>query len=360
MTPPDRLLYPIFEALRVKGVPLGVSEYTEAVETIRTGYHLESPERLCRLLCLLWAKSRDDLTVVAAEFRDKVAPLLKPVSQHQDDDGGESKTGADRVEHQAQVLVLAQEARKQSVTEALFEGRRLTAPDRTVPDHPGFRMTPRPPLNLRDAARALRRYCQPIRVGISDKIDVDATVDKICRDRYFTRPAFRPLIINRAELLLMVDRGGSMTPFSIGVESLLKAVRNESRIRRPQVYYFHDCPEAYLFKTPGLSQPIKIGEALTVPRTGLGILIVSDAGAARGDFDRKRVEKTEAFLNDLKRITPRMAWLNPVPPHRWAMSTASEINQLSSPMFPLTREGLEDAVKVLRGHPVPGVGAHAR
>jgi uncharacterized protein with von Willebrand factor type A (vWA) domain len=357
MTLPDRLLYPVFDALRERGVPLGISEYAAAVEAVRAGFHLESPERLCRLLCLLWAKSRDDLALVASEFREKVAPWLSVFPKAGGDPTGETTPSRHFDEEAAQALVLEQKAWKTTGESGPAGARRLTAPERPIMERPRFLMTPRPSLNARDAARAFRRYCRPLRFGLSDRIDVDATVAKICRQRYLVRPDFEPLKINRAELLLLVDRGGSMTPFSLGVGPLINAVRRESGIRRPRIYYFHDCPETYLFQTPGLADPIRAEEALAMPAAGLGILIVSDAGAARGDFDGRRAVRTEAFLDRLKKLTPRVAWLNPVPSSRWNLSTAGDISRLA-PMFPLTREGLEDAVKVLRGHPMPGAGPH--
>jgi hypothetical protein len=45
-----------------------------------------------------------------------------------------------------------------------------------------------------------------------------------------------------------------------------------------------------------------------------------------------------------------------MPQNRWLTTTAEDIANMV-PMFPLEREGLEDAVNILRGHPFPaGVG----
>ncbi len=50
------------------------------------------------------------------------------------------------------------------------------------------------------------------------------------------------------------------------------------------------------------------------------------------------------------------AWLNPMPRNRWEKTTAEDIARIV-PMFSVNREGLNDAVNILRGHPFPsGVG----
>jgi hypothetical protein len=78
------------------------------------------------------------------------------------------------------------------------------------------------------------------------------------------------------------------------------------------------------------------------------VLIVSDAGAARGSFESERVERTQVFLNQLKRSVRRYAWLNPMPNHRWKGTTAEDIARLV-PMFEMSRRGLDAAIDILRG-----------
>ena len=88
------------------------------------------------------------------------------------------------------------------------------------------------------------------------------------------------------------------------------------------------------------------------------VLIVSDAGAARAHYDDERVHNTKSFLEKLGRYTYLYAWINPVPFSRWRFTTAADIEQLV-PMFPLDRDGLDDAIQILRGHPFPpGVSLH--
>ena len=50
----------------------------------------------------------------------------------------------------------------------------------------------------------------------------------------------------------------------------------------------------------------------------------------------------------LARRWPRAAWLNPEPPQAWRYGTASVIGRIF-PMFPLTLDGLDAAIRALVG-----------
>ena len=89
------------------------------------------------------------------------------------------------------------------------------------------------------------------------------------------------------------------------------------------------------------------------------MLLVSDAGAARGDYDEQRVEDTKKFLEKLHQYTYLYAWINPLPHSRWKGTTAEDI-ACFVPMYSLNRDGLNDAINILRGHPFPpGVNINA-
>lgn len=80
------------------------------------------------------------------------------------------------------------------------------------------------------------------------------------------------------------------------------------------------------------------------------VVIISDAGAARGNYDLRRLFDTVAFLRALKNYTKQVVWLNPVQREDWKYGTAKQIRRYV-PMFEMDREGLYSAVDVLRGHP---------
>jgi uncharacterized protein with von Willebrand factor type A (vWA) domain len=121
---------------------------------------------------------------------------------------------------------------------------------------------------------------------------------------------------------------------------------------RVSLYYFHDCPEGFLFRYPNLTGSLSLEIILSSQAKGSSVLIVSDAGAARGYYDEQRLKDTKAFLKTLNTCTYLYVWLNPMPTTRWRATTAEDIARLA-PMFHLDRDGLNDTVNILRGHPFP-------
>jgi uncharacterized protein len=81
------------------------------------------------------------------------------------------------------------------------------------------------------------------------------------------------------------------------------------------------------------------------------LLIVSDAGAARGYCDSERILGTGEFLEQLRQVVRYYAWLNPMPNARWPGTSAGEIARLI-PMFELSRHGMQASINVLRGRPI--------
>ncbi|MFN8397092.1 MAG: VWA domain-containing protein, partial [Bacteroidia bacterium] len=78
------------------------------------------------------------------------------------------------------------------------------------------------------------------------------------------------------------------------------------------------------------------------------VVVLSDAGAARGNMDRHRIRETGEFLRRLRLRCRRVAWLNPLPSVRWAGTSAGQIAE-SVPMFSVQGKGIDQAVDYLRG-----------
>ena len=93
-------------------------------------------------------------------------------------------------------------------------------------------------------------------------------------------------------------------------------------------------------------------DVLTEHIKNSAVLIISDAGAARGHYDGRRVADTKRFIKTLSAYTYLYSWVNPLPASRWRATTAEDIACIV-PMYPLTREGLIDAFTILQGHPFP-------
>jgi uncharacterized protein with von Willebrand factor type A (vWA) domain len=196
--------------------------------------------------------------------------------------------------------------------------------------------------------RYLRR---PVKDGPRDVLNIDVTVEQTARQGFFLNPAYERRESNHAHLVMMVDQGGSMIPFHRFTRHLVETACEESTIRQVDVMYFHNVPPPSVFRDPYLTEPLVLEQALEDCTPDSSVLLVSDAGAARGYRSMTRIRATTEFLVRLKQRTNLIAWLNPMPQARWRSTSAQFIRRLV-PMFQMDRDGFSNAIDVLRGQPL--------
>ena len=360
----DSLLFQVFERLRRQGVPLGVSDYLEVIETIQTGVGLEDSASFKGLCRLLWTKSREDQELFDLAFAELVEPQLQTISTPEPTRPSKRPSTPSTAPHQSTPNQPPQsQPEPEPEEEQEPQQVRVTLPSRSVgqsfelktelTEKPHYyQLTPRLPISPRDMAGIWRQLRRPQRVDVPEELDVEGTINSICRSGLLLRPLLQPRRRNQARLVVLVDQQGSMAPFAPLIEAAIKSILRGGLLGNTSLYYFHDCPEGLLYQRPNLTNALALEAVLDEKVKGNSVLIISDAGAARGYYDRRRVAETKSFLQTLSAYTYLYAWLNPMPQTRWKATTAEDIACMV-PMFPLDREGLNDAVNILRGHPFP-------
>ena len=343
----DQLLFPVFDALRRHGAPVGISEYIDAVKAARAGFGMEDQESLKRFCSLMWAKSRQDREVLEVIFEEKVAPVLEASCAIPKDKRSGGKAGGETArKHKEKVIGQALVNKKKGLSKA-----KAMAPEKPSPG-PGtgrpYHMTPRLCLDDRQMASAFRNLRLLQQAGPPEDLDIPATLKGVCKTGKLIRPVLKPRRRNQASLLLLMDRRGSMAPFGPFVERLENSIRRGGLLGKVETFFFHDCPESFLFETPKLANPFPLDNILDDRLSSRSVLIVSDAGAARGFFDKMRILNTGRFLKKLFGHAHRLAWLNPVPRSRWKGSSAEKIAGLA-PMFSPEPDDFKDMVKALKG-----------
>lgn len=208
------------------------------------------------------------------------------------------------------------------------------------------------PITRRQMKQTWRYLRHPVREGAPAELDVEATIQEVGRQGLMIAPVLVPRRTNRARLMLLLDQDGSMVPFHLLSQRLVDTASRGGRLDKADIFYFHNCPVDYVYRDVANQRDEQIVQLLQkVHPTRTGMLIFSDAGAARGGYNAKRLASTARFLQLLKQHIRYVAWLNPLPRDRWKGTTAAEIAQLV-PMFDVSRHGLDAAVQVLRGRPV--------
>lgn len=352
-------LFELFTRLRQADVPLGIDDYHLLLRALQAGFGVGDRDALARLCKTLWIKSREQerlfnyhfdqlLTqTTPAESTETVEPVLDQAGQLPPSSISTPETSSPKpVSTSSSEMVFNVESQAtQAVLHAAGEDE--LPYNRFVKSDEYFPVTRR---QMKQSWRYLRR---PIREGPSIELDVDATISEIGRTGILLSPVLVPPRKNRAELLLLIDQGGSMVPFHALSRRLAETASRGGRLVSISVYYFHNCPTTHLYRQPSHRDAESVQEILNRPHDEhAGILVVSDAGAARRGLSQERLEMTKQFLERFHQQFRYISWLNPVPGSRWAGTTAERIQQLV-PMFDISRRGLDAAISLLRGRNTP-------
>lgn len=348
---PKALLQDVF--LRLYGLQgprftLGIGELLAAYQAVDGGWETKGAENLRQLGRLLWCHSSEEVIDFEECFDAALVALTPPDSPP--------------------VVEPALPERLPPPVEPPIEPPPLQAPPRLPPAPPEpaplpVRTPARPPpgepgpelraywpVSRRSMIYTWRYLRRPVKDGPRDVLDVETTVEQTARQGFFLRPVYDRRENNYAHLVLLVDQGGSMVPFHRFTRDLVETATDEeeSQIRQVEVMYFHNVPPADMFRDSHLTQPLPLEQVFARLTPDTSVLLVSDAGAARGHRSMPRIRDTTEFLVRLKRLTRLIAWLNPMPQPRWAGTSAQYIARLA-PMFQMDRDGFSHAVDALRG-----------
>ena len=245
MTGPDEqpfFLWTLFQQLRRRGFALGPAEYQALRLALRMGFGWSSRYELLEICSALWATSREEQAVVAALFNQHMTAdweLDAPTAE-----GEPGRATAERTVSEPDCTQLAapvDEPEALPATAPMGGLPPLQLGELPVPPS-GHVFLPQYPVSYRTVAQAWRRLRWPVGEGPATELDVDATVQRRSSLGVVSPPVLRPRRRNRAKLLLLVDRQGSMAPFHAYVDEVCQAICQAGQLREVAVFYFHDTP----------------------------------------------------------------------------------------------------------------------
>jgi hypothetical protein len=206
--------------------------------------------------------------------------------------------------------------------------------------------------NIKIALRRLRRFA---REGAADELDIDATIDGTARHCWLDIH-MRPERHNAVKLLLFLDVGGSMDPHIKLCEELFSAATAE--FKNLEFFYFHNCLYEGVWKdnrrrfserTPTWDVLHKYGHDYKVIFVGDASMSPYEITHPGGSVEHFNEEAGAVWMHRVTNTYPAAAWLNPVPEKHWgySQSIATLRELMGGRMFPLTLEGLDDAMREL-------------
>ena len=340
------ILIKVFISLRRIGLSLGIGDLLAAVRAVEGGKVKLREEELRRVARLLWCQSPDtardfdDTWAAAVSLMNPVAPPVPtatppptppPVVPEPPPLPSSLDTETGPVPAQPELAALPVQV--PFTPAALDESMRLDAYW---------------PVSKRSMAYTWRYLRRLVPDGPEDLLDIEATVNRAASQGFYLAPIFRRRPVNHAHLILLLDQGGSMVPFHRFTRDMIQTTFDESTINRVEIYYFHNVMADQLYWDSYLTDQIGWESAFERCEGETSVLIVSDAGAARGHRRLPRISATAESLFRLRQKTSLVAWLNPMPEVRWANTSASTIGQLVK-MYQMDPDGFSSAIDIVRG-----------
>jgi uncharacterized protein len=206
--------------------------------------------------------------------------------------------------------------------------------------------------NIKVALRRLRRFA---REGLADELDLDATIQGTAKQGWLDIH-MRPERHNAVKVLLFLDVGGSMDPHIKLVEELFSAANAE--FKNLEFFYFHNClyesvwkdnRRRYSERTPTWDVLHKYGHDYKVIFVGDAAMSPYEVSHPGGSVEHFNEEAGATWLQRVTHIYPATVWLNPVPERQWEYSSSTQLirDLMGGSMYPLTLEGLDDAMREL-------------
>ena len=210
-------------------------------------------------------------------------------------------------------------------------------------------------MDIRQLQVAISRLKMLIPEGPEEELDIDSTIRKSSENGGDIELVFKKKKKNKVRLILLMDAGGSMDPYANLVNMLFSAIK--SRIRDLKFFYFHNCIYEEIYEDIENRIPFKT-EALIrkYAEENYHLIIVGDAAMAPSElmniggaieywyYNRK---PCKYYLEELRKHFPSSVWINPENPRVWDKIWTTAIIMNIFPMFHLSVEGVEEAVKHL-------------
>lgn len=211
------------------------------------------------------------------------------------------------------------------------------------------------PLTQGMMGEALKRLRNMIPVGPKDQVNINDTIYQTMKNCGEIEIVFSKSLKDRLRVILAIDNGGwSMDPYIPVVQTLFDYARDQ--FKDLKTYFFHNTVYDALWEDPSrIKKPQMVDEfAAFDPETRF--ILLGDASMAPYELmatdgsihiEERSGKPSIEQLKFLAQTFPHCVWLNPVSSEMWdSTQTISTIRNIF-PMFELSIDGLEAAVKQL-------------
>ena len=204
------------------------------------------------------------------------------------------------------------------------------------------------------ALRRLRQFSTKLDIPKSE-LDIDETIDKTCNNGGYLQIEMMKPRKNAVKLLLLMDSGGTMIPYTSLMNDLFQSVNKSNHYKDVKVYYFHNCIYSKLYKTPECENGDWIDTEWMFRNVGSDykVIIVGDAAMAPEELYSNTGNYRGPngglsgfeWLQLMKRHYKKIVWMNPkMAPGRAPWREAETAVKEIFPMYKLMVKGLNEAM----------------
>lgn len=211
-------------------------------------------------------------------------------------------------------------------------------------------------IDTRAITLALKKLRLLGRSGVPEELDLDGTIAATAKNVGDLHLKFQPSRKNDLKLLLLMDVGGSMTEHTMLCEKLFSAANSMGHFKVFRYHFFHNCPYDYLFHSMESNKLLSTKQLLKEVDESWRLIMVGDAAmnpyelTAKGgciDYFQYNEDPGVIWIKRIKENLPKSVWLNPEPKRLWSIASNQIVRSAFGDMYPLTLEGVEEAVKHL-------------
>ena len=211
------------------------------------------------------------------------------------------------------------------------------------------------PLTQSQIGEALKRLRNMVPVGSKDQINIDETIYQTMKNAGEIEIVYDRSLKDRLKVILAIDNGGwSMEPYVDILQTLFYYSR--AQFKDLKTFFFHNTIYDNLWEDPPrMRKPFPVDEMVRLdPETRF--IIVGDASMAPYELmatdgsihlEERTTKPSYRRLQFIAETFPHSVWLNPKMEDEWPYTRTISMIREIFPMFELTLDGLEGAVKYM-------------
>lgn len=198
-------------------------------------------------------------------------------------------------------------------------------------------------LDTRSIKTVLSYIRQVVREGPKNHLDIDGTIDATCRNAGELEFVWDRARKRSIKLMLLMDAGGTMAPYTELVSRLFSAARDI--VKDLKFFYFHNCVYQDLYTDIWQLKSVPTRKVLEQTDRNYKVILVGDAYMAPSellstngaiDYWYRNNRPGIEWLMDIRKRFRKVIWLNPEPKGYWPSVPTTRIIRKIFPMFELT------------------------